>query len=80
MQIQSQTKLSRIILPEVHGVKKIMDTNSLPEKQKPDPQVKNGSEIKLRLGKGRVGIKCKKNPNYKKYMSQCVPGATIFLL
>ena len=33
VQTQSQTKSSWIILPEVHGVKKILDTNSLPEKQ-----------------------------------------------
>ena len=31
VQTQSQTKSSIIILPEVHGVKKIIDTNSLPE-------------------------------------------------
>ena len=37
VQTQSQTKSSRIILPEVHGVKKILDTNSLPEKQKTAP-------------------------------------------
>ena len=63
---QSQTKSSRIMLPEVHGVKKIIDTNSLPEKQKTAPQVKKGSESKPRLGQGRVRTKCK-NPNYKKY-------------
>ena len=40
IQTQSQTKSSRIILPEVHGVKKILDTNSLPEKQKTAPQGK----------------------------------------
>ena len=56
----NQTKSSRIILPEVHGVKKILDTNSLPEKQKTVLQFKKGSEIKPRLGEGRVGIKCKK--------------------
>ena len=60
VQSQSQTKSSRIVLPEVHGVKKILNTNSLPEKQKTAPQVKKGSEFKPRLGQGRVGIKCKK--------------------
>ena len=43
-------KSSRITLPEVHGVKKILDTNSLPEKQKTAPQVKKASENKSRLG------------------------------
>ena len=60
VQTQSQTKSSEIILPEVHGVKEILNTNLLPEKQKTAPQVKKGSEIKSQLGKGRVGIKCKK--------------------
>ena len=59
VQTESQTTSSRIILPEVHGVKKISNTNSLPEKQKMAPQLKKGSEIKPRLGQGRVGIKCK---------------------
>ena len=60
VQTQSQTKSSRKKLPKVHGVKKILDTNLLPERQKTAPQVKKGSEIKLRIGQGRVGIKCKK--------------------
>ena len=34
VQTQSQTKSSGIILPEVHGVTKILDTSTLPEKQK----------------------------------------------
>ena len=40
VQTQLQTKLSRIKLPEVHGVKKTLDTNTLPVKQKIDPQIK----------------------------------------
>ena len=63
VQTWSQKKSSGILLPEVHGIKKILDRNSPPEKQKIAPQVKKGSEIKPRLGKGRVGIKCK-NPVY----------------
>ena len=55
-----QTKLSGIKLPEVHGVKKNLDTNTLPEKQKIAPQIKKNVEIKPRLGQGRAGIKCKK--------------------
>ena len=63
MQTQSQKKKTNwITLPEIHGVNKILDTNSPPEKQKIAPQIKKGSEIKPRLGQGRVGIKCKKNP------------------
>ena len=41
-------------------MKKTLNTNSQPEKQKIDPQLKKGSEIKPRLGQGRVGIKHKK--------------------
>ena len=68
VQTWSQTKSSRKILPEVHGVKKILDTNPLPEKQKTAPQLKKGSEIKLRLGQGRVGIRCKKKPKLQKIL------------
>ena len=35
VQTRSQTKLSRIVLPDVHGTKKTLDTNVLLEKQKP---------------------------------------------
>ena len=55
VQTQSQTKSSGIKLPEVHGIKKTLDTNSLPERQ-----VKINPKIKPRLGQGRAGIKCKK--------------------
>ena len=58
-------KIKQIILPEVHGIKKMLDTNSPPEKQKTAPQVKKGSEIKPRLGQGREGIKCKKAQTMK---------------
>ena len=40
VQTQSQTKSSRIILPELHGAKKILDMNILPGKQKVVPQNK----------------------------------------
>ena len=59
VQVPSQTKLSRIILPEDYGVKKILNTNSLPEKQKTAPNLKKGSEIKPRLAQGRAVIKHK---------------------
>ena len=37
VQMQLQTKSNQIKLPEVHGVKKTMDTNTLPEKWKIAP-------------------------------------------
>ena len=42
VQTQLQTKPSRVVLPEVHGAKKILDKNILPEKQKVVPQNKKG--------------------------------------
>ena len=60
VQTQSQTKSSGVILPKPHGVKKSLNRNSLPEKQKIAPQLKKGTEIKPRLGQDRVGMKCKK--------------------
>ena len=55
-----QTKSSGVTLLEVHGTKKILDTNVLPEKQKIVPQNKKIVENKLRLGQGRAEIRCKK--------------------
>ena len=52
-----QTKSSRIKLPEVHGVKKTLDTNLLPEKQKVILQIKKTIENKPILGQGRAGIR-----------------------
>ena len=60
MQIWSQTKSMGIKLPEVHSVKKTLDTNTLPEKQRITPQIKRNVEIKWRLGQGRAGVKCMK--------------------
>ena len=57
------------MLPEVHRFKEILDTNTLPEKQKTAPQVKKVSEIKPRLGQGRVGIKFK-NPQAAKNIDE----------
>ena len=48
--MHSQTKSSRVKLPELHGAKKILDTNLLPEKQKVIPQIKKVIENKPRLG------------------------------
>ena len=60
VQTTSQMKSSRIALPEVHGAKKMLDTNVLPEKQKPQLQNKQVVKNRPRLGQGRAGIRCKK--------------------
>ena len=62
VQTQSQMKSSGIALPEVHGTKKTLDTNVLPEKQKPQLQNKQVVKNRPRSGQGRAGIRCK-NPN-----------------
>ena len=67
VQTWSQTKSSGIIIPEGHGVKKILNTNSLPEKQKIARNLKKDSENKSRWGQDRAGIKCKKSTSYLKY-------------
>ena len=54
LQMQSQTKSSRVALPELYG------TNVLPEKQKIAPQNKKIVENIPRLGQGRTGTRCKK--------------------
>ena len=62
VQTQSQTNTSGIALPEVHGAKKTLDMDILPEKQKIAPQIKKILENKPRLGQHRAGIRCK-NPS-----------------
>ena len=58
--IVQTSKSSEVTLPEVHGARKILDTNILPEKQRMVLQNKKVIENKLRLGQGRVGIRHKK--------------------
>ena len=58
--MHSQTRSSGILLPEVHGAKKILDMNLLPKNQKIIPQMKEVIENKLRLGQGRAGTWCRK--------------------
>ena len=58
--MHSQTKSSTIKLPVVHGVKKTLDTNLLPKKQKVISQIKKNVKNKPRLGQGRAGIRCRK--------------------
>ena len=59
VQMRSQTKVTGIMLPEVHGTEKMSDTNVLPEKQKPQIQEKQVDKYIPRLERGRAGIKCK---------------------
>ena len=59
----SQTKSSRIKLPEVHGVSKNLNHNIQPEKQTIKPL--KGNEISQempRIGQGRTGIRRRKSP------------------
>ena len=60
VQTHLQTKSSGVKLPEVHGAKKILDTNLLPKKQKVILQIKKTIENKPRLDQGRAGIRCRK--------------------
>ena len=60
VQMSSQTKSSRVKLPDVHGAKKILDMNLLPEMQKVILQIKNSVENKPRLGQRRAGIRHRK--------------------
>ena len=56
VQTHSQTRSSVVILPEVHGAKKILDTNLLPKQHKVIPQIKQVIENKdkeLRTRKSR---------------------------
>ena len=62
VQMKSQMKSTGIMLPEVHGTKKMLDMNVLPEKQKPQIHSKQVDKNRPRLGQGRAGIR-HKNPN-----------------
>ena len=59
VQTQLQTKSSGIKLPEVHRVKKVLNTNLLPESRKRPLHLKKSPEIKQRLGQGGAGINVK---------------------
>ena len=62
VQTRSQTKATGIMLPEIHSTKKMLDTNVLPEKKKPQIHGKQVDKNIQGLGRGRAGIKCKRNP------------------
>ena len=53
-------KVTGIMLPEVHSMKKMLHTRVLPEKQKLQIQAEQIVKIRPKLGKGRAGIRCKK--------------------
>ena len=58
---QSQTKSSRIQLPEVYGVRKNLDPNILPEKQHTNPI--HGNTEKPHIGQGRAGMRRRRRPS-----------------
>ena len=64
VQMQSQTKVTRITLPEVHVTKKTLDMNVLPEKQRPQIHSEQVDKNRPRLERGRAVIKCKKKPTH----------------
>ena len=58
VQTRLQTKASGVQLPEVHGLRKRLDPNKIPEKQ---PQSIMGLDVerKPRIGQGRAGVRRK---------------------
>ena len=70
IQTRSQTKVSGVQLPEVHGSRKGLDPCKIPEKQ-PQPIVSLNIERKPRLGQGRAGVKRKiKGPAFSIYRTR----------
>ena len=59
--MHSQAKMSRTKLPEVHGVRKVLDPNLRPEKQHAMP--KKGITEKPHIGQGRAGLRRKPEPD-----------------
>ena len=61
VQTRSQAKSSGIGLPEVHGIGKGLDPNTLPEKQVKKPKIacetKGIPQIKPRIGQGGPGLR-----------------------
>ena len=58
VQTRSQTKASRVQLPEVHGSRKGLDPHRIPEKQS-QPKVGLDVDRKCRIGQGRSGVRRK---------------------
>ena len=61
VQTHSQAKTSGTKLPEVHGVRKMLDPNLRPEKQHAMP--KKGITTNLCVGQGRAGLRRKPEPD-----------------
>ena len=61
VQNRSQTKVSGVQLPEVHGLRKRLDPHRIPEKQ-PQPIVELDVDRKPRIGQGRPGVRRKAPP------------------
>ena len=62
VQTRSQTKASRVHLPEVHGSRKKLDPHMAPEKQ-PQPIVGLDVDRKPRIGQERAGVRRKAPPH-----------------
>ena len=80
VQTRSQTTSSGIKLPEVHGMRKNLDPNILPEKQHANPI--KGSIQKPQIGQGRTGLRRKRPAPINQTiippseLSQKIPGET----
>ena len=68
IQMRSQTKSSSIKLPELHGIRKNLDTSLKPEIQHTLP--KQGSSERLPVGQGRAGSKRKRSDPFKHAINQ----------
>ena len=62
IQMHSQAKTSGTKLPEVHGVRNELNTNLRPEKQHAMP--KKGVTERPHIGKGRAGLRRKREPDH----------------
>ena len=80
VQTRCQTKSSGIRLPEVHGMRKNLDPNSLHEKQHANPI--KGSIEKPCIGQGRAGLRRRRSAPINQTiilpseLSQNIPGET----
>ena len=80
VQTRSQAKSCGIKVPDIHGMRKNLDTNIKPEKQNANPIT--GSVVKLRIGQGRAGLKRRRSDpvnqtiNPPSELSQKIPGKT----
>ena len=68
VQTRSQARSSGIKLPEVNGMITNLDPNIKLEKQHANPI--KGSEVKLHIGQGRVGLKRKRSGPINQIINQ----------